>query len=117
MAGRALTPAGVILKWIFIPALLVVTGYFLIGARIGKVIPGLGGGGEVHATPVAQSSAAQNYAAPDIDVSSHQKLEAPDVSISARKKSRHRKPRHTADSDSHTKEPASDYALVNAKPK
>ena len=93
MAGRALTPAGVILKWILIPAALLAIGFFLIGSKIGNVLPGIGGGSPVTATPVAEGSAAQKYNAPDVDVQSDRKLSAPEVEVSSRKKSSRRRPR------------------------
>ena len=84
-AGRALTPLGVILKWILIPATFAAIGFFLIGAKIGNVLPGFGGSAQPSA--VAGKSA-PSYVAPDVDVKSDQKHEAPDVQVTSERRSK-----------------------------
>jgi len=96
MAGRALTPAGVILKWILIPAALLAIGFFLIGAKIGRFIPGFGGGSEP-SEPIA-SSAAQRYASPSVDVESTRSMAPPEVDVTSRRTPHHRRHRKSTDS-------------------
>jgi len=98
---------GVILKWILIPVVLVACGYFLIGAKIGRVLPGVGGGKAVEVTPVADNNAG-SYGAPDVDVQRAQKFASPDISVSAQKPSRRRQRQHPVPTADTTEMPKDD---------
>jgi len=90
MAGRSLTPAGKILKWLVIPAILLVGGFYLLGPRVSGILSGAAAS-PVKVTPVATAGTSkQKFAAPDVDVRSKRHIDPPDVSITARKKRRHR---------------------------
>jgi hypothetical protein len=112
MAERALTPAGVIVKWILIPAALLIGGFYIIGPRIGATAPLPGKNGDVKVTPVADAdSASQSFAQPDVDVQTRPKIEPPDVQITARQRPHHRKPRvhPVVDEDPNAREPVDSY--------
>ncbi len=84
---------GVLLKWILIPAALVACGYFLIGAKIGRIIPGIGGGKAVEVTPVADNKPS-SFGAPDVDVQRAQSFASPDISVSAHRSYKRRQRQH-----------------------
>jgi hypothetical protein len=93
VAGRALTPVGVIIKWILIPVALVAIGFFVIGARIGKVLPGIGGGNPVTVTPVADAKGSPGYSSPDVQVDSSRTMAPPEVVVTSTAKPKHRRHR------------------------
>ena len=75
-----LTPAGVIGKWVIVPALVLIFGYYVVGPRAGKAVLGPSKSDQAVAneppnadpTPVNPSVAAeQKPSGPDIDVSVH----------------------------------------------
>ena len=112
MPGRALTPAGIILKWIVVPVALIACGFFLIGARIGRVLPGVGGT-STPSTDSVSASKTPNYSAPDVSVDSDRSNEAPEVVVTSRPKPKRRRHRDhpVPTDDSSVKENPNDYAL------
>jgi hypothetical protein len=95
MAGRALTPMGVIVKWILIPAGMIAIGFFLIGAKVGNIIPGIGGAMPPQDQPESVADRkATGYSAPDVDVVRDRKMDPPEVQVTSRRKSLRRRKSH-----------------------
>jgi len=110
MPGRALTPAGKIVKWIVIPIALVAFGFFVVGARIGHFLPGLG----AKATEPSQSvadNANPSFSAPDVHVDRDGGRAAPEVEVTARPKPKYRRHREhpVPTEDTNAREPVEDY--------
>lgn len=91
MAGR-LSPLGIVTKWLLVPGILAVVGYFIIGPRIGdKVLPG---GLKKQLEPVATTGTqtasvtepVKTFTAPEVDVSV-----TPAANTQPKKKKRRRK--------------------------
>src|SRR5690349_1717746 len=110
MPGRTLTPIGIFAKWVVVPILLVVVGFYFLGPRMGHLMPSMGGGSAIEVTPVTAGSSKQAFAKPDVTVHSKKKLDPPDVSITAQKRA-HRKPRsHSVERDTDKgREPVENY--------
>jgi hypothetical protein len=101
---------GMIAKWVVVPVLLLVVGFYLLGPRLGRLMPSFYGGSAVEVTPVTAGSSKQAFASPDVTVKSRKKLNPPDVQISAQKRS-HRKSRvHAVERDTDKgREPVENY--------
>jgi hypothetical protein len=110
MAGAKLTPVGVVAKWVLVPLALGVGGFFLLGPRMGKILPSFSRHAPaITATPVAETDAKPSYAAPDVDVRSAPSLQPPEVEISARRHRKHRQ--HPVDPIvDNTREPVDAYS-------
>lgn len=111
MAGGRLTPVGAFAKWVLVPLALGVGGFFLLGPRMGKILPSFSRQAPaITATPVAETDAKASYAAPDVDVRSAPSMQPPDVEISA-KKPRRRHRQHPVDAvDDNSREPVDAYS-------
>ena len=111
MPGRALTPAGKIFKWVLVPIAMIAIGFFLVGAKIGRILPGLG----TKATEPSSSSVAENgnasYSAPDVQVDSARGTVPPEVEVTSRVKPKHRRHREhgVPTVDTNAREPVEDY--------
>lgn len=70
MAARKLTPVGQIAKWIVLPAALAAAGYFLLGPRVGTVLPG---------TTARKTQAP--LPSPEVEVEQQRTIDPPEVSV------------------------------------
>lgn len=97
-------------KWVLVPAALAVSGFFLLGPRMGKILPSFSRHSAVTATPVADTDGKPSYAAPDVEVQTARSLQPPDVEISAQQKIHHRHRQHPVVVDENAREPVDAYA-------
>ena len=103
---------GMIAKWVVVPLLLLVVGFYLLGPRFGRLMPSFAGGPAIEVTPVTAGSSKQAFAKPDVSVKSRKKLDPPDIQITAQRRA-HRRPRaHAVERDTDKgREPVENYVV------
>ena len=117
MAGRTLTPFGMFAKWVLLPCALAVIGFYVLGPRMGRLMPSMSPGAEADEGALGEKRNA--FAAPDIAVDrspASRYGEGPEVEVSAKQKrtSRRKKRANPVVVEEDTgKQPASDYAAPN----
>jgi hypothetical protein len=117
MAGRTLTPFGMFAKWVLLPAALAAAGFYLLGPRMGSLMPSMSSGAQ--ADDGALGAKANTFTAPEIALDrapASRYGDGPEVEVTAKqKRASHRRKRANpvvVEEDT-GKQPASDYAATN----
>lgn len=116
MARRTLTPMGMFVKWVVVPSVLAVIGFFVLGPRMGRLMPSMAPGAEPDESGLAAKT--NSFAAPDVDVDrlpASRYGDAPEVEVTAKQKRSHRRRRANPvmPEEDTGKQPAADYAATN----